>query len=73
MTTNEIMANLELMKKAMDQNINTFSDSEDPVIVNSKDWCGLFSSWLDTLITKHWKEEEKMMEATMFLHMNERG
>ena len=79
MTTNEIMANLEKMKDVMNQNVDTFSrlvddrNSEDNNLImkNSVEWCKFFGEWLNILIEKHWKEEDKMRSATMFLHMND--
>ena len=79
MTTNEIMANLEKMKDVMKQNVDTFSrlvddrnsDENNLILKNSVEWCKFFGEWLNVLIEKHWEEEDKMISATMFLHMND--
>lgn len=80
MTTNEIMANLEAMSKNLDKNINALKVSQSLIddnfdgltigSINTRlDDFITFKHWIDDLQEKHWKQEEQMQDATMFLNM----
>lgn len=73
MTTNEIMANLEKHCEYLKEINNMLSNcsGDDGVIRGEKYILDKEIEWLDDLMEKHWKEEEKMLEVTMLLHMND--
>lgn len=75
MTTNEIMANLEKHCEYLKEINNMLSTcwGDDGVIRGEKYILGKEIEWIEDLMDKHWKEEDKMRSVTMFLHMNERG
>lgn len=73
MTSNEIMANLEKHCKYLKEinNMLTNCSGDNDVIRGEKYILGKEIEWIDDLMDKHWKDEDKMRSATMFLHMND--